>query len=178
MTATYKPQLQEISPVELKFLLDRGDIDLVDVREPGEHASERIAGSVLVPLSQFRADALPTSGKRLVLYCNSSNRSEIAAHELFAAGYSKVAHLADGIQGWKEAGYPVVTSKRAPIAIMRQVQIVAGSLILTGTLLGAFVSPGFLFLSGFVGAGLLFAGVSNTCMMARLLARLPYNQRI
>ena len=59
---------------------------------------------------------------------------------------------------------------------MRQVQIIAGSLVLTGTLLGIFVAPGFLFLSGFVGAGLLFAGVSGTCMMANILGKLPYNQ--
>jgi hypothetical protein len=60
---------------------------------------------------------------------------------------------------------------------MRQVQIVAGSLVLTGTLLGAFVSPGFLVLSGFVGAGLMFAGITNTCGLALLLAKLPYNQQ-
>jgi len=69
-----------------------------------------------------------------------------------------------------------MVNKNAPISIMRQVQIVAGSLVLIGTLLGVFVSPKFLFLSGFVGAGLLFAGITNTCAMAQLLAKLPYNQ--
>jgi rhodanese-related sulfurtransferase len=93
------------------------------------------------------------------------------------AGFQEVIHLQGGLNAWKQAGYPTVINKNAPISIMRQVQIVAGSLILTGTLLGAFVSPNFLFLSGFVGAGLLFAGISNTCAMAMLLAKLPYNQR-
>ena len=69
-------------------------------------------------------------------------------------------------------------SARAPISLQRQVQMVAGSLIVAGTLLGAFVSPWFLLLSGFVGAGLTFAGITNTCGMAMLLAKLPYNQRV
>ena len=82
------------------------------------------------------------------------------------AGYVDVLELQGGLNAWKQAGLPTIKSKSAPISIMRQVQIIAGSLILTGTLLGALINPGFLFLSGFVGAGLLFAGVSGTCMMA------------
>jgi rhodanese-related sulfurtransferase len=78
---------------------------------------------------------------------------------------------------WKRAGYPVVRDPKAPISLFRQVQIVAGSLVLLGTVLGATVSPWFLLLSGLVGAGLVFAGVTNTCAMGMLLAQLPYNRR-
>ncbi len=79
---------------------------------------------------------------------------------------------------WKQAGYEIEVNKNAPISIMRQVQIVAGTLVFTGTILGAFVSPWFLILSGFVGAGLTFAGISGTCAMGMLLAKLPYNQQV
>jgi rhodanese-related sulfurtransferase len=71
-----------------------------------------------------------------------------------------------------------IVNKNAPISLMRQVQIVAGSLVFAGTMLGVFVAPGFLILSGFVGAGLIFAGVTDTCAMANLLAKLPYNQKV
>ena len=112
-----------------------------------------------------------------MLYCRSGNRSAIAAQKLFDAGFESVTHLSYGIGAWKEAGYPTVTNRDAPISLMRQVQIVAGSLVLTGLVLGALVSPWFLLLSGFVGAGLMFSGVTDTCMLGMLLAKLPYNQR-
>ena len=93
------------------------------------------------------------------------------------AGFNSVMHLRGGIPSWKNAGYPIEKSHNAPISLFRQVQIVAGSLVVLGTILGVFVSPGFLLLSGFVGAGLVFAGITNTCAMGMLLAKLPYNQQ-
>jgi rhodanese-related sulfurtransferase len=115
--------------------------------------------------------------KKLVLHCHTGKRSEQAGRRLLEAGYAEVYHLRGGLESWQAAGYDTERSARAPMALNRQVQITAGTLILLGTLLGAFVSPWFLFLSGFVGAGLVFAGLSNTCGMAILLAKLPYNQR-
>lgn len=88
-----------------------------------------------------------------------------------------MAHLHGGIPAWKNAGYAVEKNQNAPISLFRQVQIVAGSLVFLGTILGVLVSPNFLILSGFVGAGLVFSGVTNTCAMGLLLAKLPYNQR-
>ena len=95
---------------------------------------------------------------------------------MFAAGFREVVHLKGGLPTWKAAGYPTEVNQKAPISMFRQIQIVAGSLVFIGTVLGAFISPWFLILSGFVGAGLLFAGITNTCAMALLLAKLPYNQ--
>ncbi|CAD5910762.1 rhodanese-like domain-containing protein [Planktothrix agardhii] len=178
MVKSLGDRLQSIDSETLKQWLDQEKITLIDVREPSEHAGEYIAESILVPLSTFDPKNVPSdSSKPVVLYCQTSNRSGQAAQKLLGAGFQEVIHLQGGLNAWKQAGYPTVINKNAPISIMRQVQIVAGSLILTGTLLGAFVSPNFLFLSGFVGAGLLFAGISNTCAMAMLLAKLPYNQR-
>lgn len=170
-------KLNSLHPTQLKQQLEAGETLLIDVREPSEHAGEKIDGAQLMPLSRFNPADIP-GDRAFVLYCQSGNRSAQAAQKLFAAGFEQVSHLDGGLNAWKQAGHPTLVNKNAPISIMRQVQIVAGSLVLIGTLLGAFVNSGFLFLSGFVGAGLLFAGVSNTCMMARLLARLPYNQRV
>lgn len=82
-----------------------------------------------------------------------------------------------GIQGWKQAGLLTVEDKSQPLPLMRQVQIAAGLLILCGVVLGYSVSSGFFLLSGFVGAGLLFAGVTGFCGMARLLKVMPWNRR-
>ncbi|MGA1602674.1 MAG: rhodanese-like domain-containing protein [Prochlorothrix sp.] len=170
--------LQTIDAPTLQSQLQQGNVVLVDVREPVEYRGERIDGAISLPLSSFDAAQLPPveAHQTRILMCNSSGRSGEAARKLLIAGYETVVHLEGGLQAWKQAGLPTVVDRTAPISIMRQVQITAGSLVLAGTLLGAFVSPAFLFLSGFVGSGLIFAGVTNTCGMAILLAKLPYNR--
>lgn len=176
MTTTQ--QLQEINAFTLKQWLDKNEALLIDVREPGEFTGEHIAGAKLISLSQFDPTVIPQdSNKKIVLQCQSGNRSSQAAQKMFEAGFTEVFHLQGGLPTWKAAGYPTKVNKNAPISMFRQVQIVAGSLVFLGTILGAFVSPWFLILSGFVGAGLVFAGTTNTCAMAMLLAKLPYNQR-
>lgn len=150
---------------------------IVDVREPLEYAGERIGNAYSMPLSQFRPQQLPwASGKNLVLYCQSSQRSGQALKQAQAMGIEGLMHLQGGLIAWKQAGFPTYKSKKVPISIMRQVQIIAGTLVLTGTLLGALLSPYFLLLSGFVGMGLTVAGLSGTCLMANLLVKLPYNR--
>lgn len=161
----------------LKQMLDAGQVELIDVREPAEYMGEHITGARLMALSTLNpSDIKQMNGKQIVLYCQSGNRSNQAAQKILAVGGPAVMQLQGGIPTWKQAGYPVTVNKNAPISIMRQVQIIAGSLVLIGTLAGAFINPGFLFLSGFVGAGLLFAGASGFCGMAVLLAKLPYNR--
>lgn len=178
-TKTLSDRLQTINAATLKQWMDQDRVTLVDVREPSEFAGEHIPGALLMPLSKFDPSLVKSEpGQTLVLHCQTGNRSAEAAQKLFLAGFEEVIHLGGGITEWKQAGYPTKVNKNAPISIMRQVQIIAGTLILTGTLLGAFVSPWFLLLSGFVGAGLTFAGLSGTCAMAMLLAKLPYNQRV
>lgn len=171
-------QLQEIDAQTLKQWLEADSVTLIDVREAPEYAIERISGAKLHPLSQFNPQQIrPTPGQPLVLYCQSGNRSTRAAQQCLAAGFDSVLHLRDGISGWKGAGYAIEKSQSAPISLFRQIQIVAGSLVVLGTVLGVVISPGFLWLSGFVGAGLMFAGITNTCALGMLLAKLPYNQR-
>ena len=104
-------------------------------------------------------------------------RTRANAGALQAAAAGCTAYVVDGgIEAWKQAGLPVARNARAPLELMRQVQIAAGSLILLGAVLAATLSPWFLLLSGFVGAGLVFAGVSGFCGMALLLARMPWNR--
>ncbi|MGD1939986.1 MAG: rhodanese-like domain-containing protein [Leptolyngbyaceae cyanobacterium] len=178
MSAARLTPLPTIDAQTLKRRLDQRSVTLIDVREPGEFAGEHIPGATLVPLSQFDLRKIPqVDNTQLVVYCLTGQRSAIAGQKLLAAGFVAVAHLPGGLADWQAARYPTVINRQAPMSLMRQVQIVAGSLVFTGTVLGALVSPWFLLLSGFVGAGLVFAGVSNTCMLARLLAKLPYNQR-
>ena len=181
MEATEEKRLQEVDAPTLKGWMERGEAVLIDVREPAEHAAERIPGARLVPLSTFApAQVTVEPGKKLVLHCVMGARSAQAGQKLLAAGFVEVYNLRQGIQAWKEAGYAIERSEqseRAPISLPRQVQIVAGALVLIGTILGAAASPWFLLLSGVVGAGLLYAGITNTSSLARLLARLPYNRR-
>jgi rhodanese-related sulfurtransferase len=177
MASAHERRIQEIDAVTLKGWLEHGEALLVDVREPSEYASEHIPGARLVPLSTFApAQVQVETGKKLVLHCLRGQRAIQAGHTLLASGFTEVCQLQGGLQAWKEAGYVVERSQHAPMSLQRQVQIVAGSLVLLGTLLGTVVSPWFLVLSGFIGAGLAFAGITNTCGMAMLLAKLPYNQ--
>jgi len=176
---TVRDRLKTIDPASLRKLLDQQAVNLVDVREPSEHAGEKIPGSILLPLSKFDPDRVPFDANKLtVLYCRTGIRSAQAAQKLFAAGIAEETHLEGGMSAWVQAGYPTQVNKNAPISLMRQVQIVAGSLVVIGTVLGAFVSPWFLLLSGFVGSGLVFAGITNTCALGMLLAKMPWNQRV
>lgn len=168
---------QEISATTLQSMLETQSIQLIDVRERSEFAGEHIAGAKLLPLSQFQPSQVTVNPKQpIVLYCQSGMRSSRAAQQLIAAGIQPVLALKGGLSSWKAAGLSTHTNPKAPISLQRQVQIIAGGLVLLGTVLGSFVAPGFLVLSGAIGAGLLYTGISNHCIMANLLAKLPYNQ--
>ena len=151
---------------------------LIDIREADEYAREHIPGSRLVPLSAFdAADFADSHDKIAVFHCGSGSRTAQAAPRILAQGFQEVYQLDGGLAAWKEQGYPTSVNPNMPIPIQRQVQIIAGSMILLGVLLAWLISPWFVLLSAFVGAGLLFAGVSGSCAMATLLGRLPYNRR-
>lgn len=173
---------QTVDARTLHEWLERGQAVLVDVREPFEHASERIEGARHVPLGQLDPASLgkDQAGDRLVFHCRSGARSGKALEQceqaLSQAGI-EVFHLEGGIEAWKAAGKPVARAKTAPrLDVMRQVQVTAGSLVALGVLLGVVVSPWFLVIPGFVGCGLTFAGLSGWCGMAKLLALMPWNR--
>ncbi len=181
MTDTTAPDFTPptLDAVTAKSWLNQGDTVLLDVREPAEHARERIPGARLAPLSTFNPAGLDLAGaRRVIVHCASGMRAAKAAEQLLRAGVAEVASFKGGPREWREAGYTVIVDQRAPLPIMRQVQIVAGSLVISGVVLGALLHPAFYGLSAFVGAGLLFAGTTGWCGMAMLLGRLPYNKRV
>ena len=170
----------DVTPAQLLDWQRAGEAVIVDVREPFEYAEERIDGAEPHALSAFNGSALREryGDRRVIFQCRTGRRSLDAA-ERYAASGGAPYHLAGGIEEWKAQGQPVHKPSGAPkIGVMRQVQMTAGSLVLIGVLLGAFVSPWFLILSGFVGSGLVFAGASGWCGMALLLAKMPWNKRI
>jgi rhodanese-related sulfurtransferase len=167
--------LTPIAPQEAQALVAAGRAMLVDVRERQEQARERIAGAAARPLSAFDGAAATGAAGAVIFLCASGARTAANAHRLAGAAGECYA-LAGGLAGWKAAGLPTVIDRRQPIDIMRQVQIAAGSLVVAGAALAALVSPWFLLLAGFVGAGLVFAGATGFCGMARLLARMPWNR--
>ncbi|MCB9858320.1 MAG: rhodanese-like domain-containing protein [Phycisphaerales bacterium] len=171
------PLIHEIEPADLKRRLDDRTAIVIDVRELDEFTAERIEGALSRPLSTFNpANIEYPDGQTVVLSCRSGNRSTEAAQRLIDAGREKVCHLKGGLKAWTAAGLPVKKLAKAPISIMRQVQITAGSMAFVGTILGAFVSPWFLVIPGFIGAGLVFAGLSGTCGMATMLSYMPWNK--
>jgi rhodanese-related sulfurtransferase len=170
--------LPKISPAEAKRLLDRGAI-LVDIREADEHAREKIAGARHLPLSRLdEADLALHQGSPVIFHCKSGART--AGHSPRLAqktGATCEAFIIEGgLDAWRKAGLPVVTDRRQPIELQRQVQIGAGCLAFFGTMLGLFVSPFFLGVPAFVGAGLMVAGATGFCGMARILMRAPWNR--
>jgi rhodanese-related sulfurtransferase len=164
-----------ISAHDLADQLASRQVSVIDVREPMEYASGHIAGSINVPLRRLREADLPQGP--LVLVCQSGNRSRQGLQQLLERSHPHPLNdLAGGIPHWQQAGYPLRQLKNAPLPLMRQVQIAAGSLILLGLILSNTVAPGWIALTWFVGAGLTFAGVSGFCGMARLLAAMPWNR--
>jgi rhodanese-related sulfurtransferase len=170
--------LQPISPERASELMRNGAV-LIDIREADEHARERIPGARHHALSRLDAQHPARPGDEvLVFHCRSGARTKANAPRLAAAASGcQVYVLEGGIDAWKKSGLPTAIDRRRPIEINRQVQIAAGSLVLAGVLLGAFVAPGFYLLSAFVGAGLAIAGISGFCGMARLFALMPWNRQ-
>ena len=168
--------LPMITPVEARRRLASGSAILVDIREPMENAREAIPGARLQSLSTFDSSALGDPNAPVIIFhCQSGKRTCENAEQLL--GYAPKAYLLEGgLSAWKAAGYPTRIDRTKPIELQRQVQIAAGVLIVFGLLLSWLLSPLFLGVAAFVGMGLIFAGVSGWCGMARLLSLMPWNR--
>jgi rhodanese-related sulfurtransferase len=167
----------DVDPLALEGWLAAGDCVLVDVREPFEHAAERIEHAVSIPLSTLDAESVDARfpGKRLVFHCAGGKRSAKACERYSERSGERAYHLAGGIEAWKQAHRPTLKPAKAGLPIMRQVQMIAGLLVVLGVVLGLGVSERFLALSVFVGVGLMFAGATGWCGMAKLLSKMPWN---
>jgi rhodanese-related sulfurtransferase len=170
-----------ITPQQLAELCKgNGRLDLIDVRTPVEFREVHLEYAHNVPLDRLDPAAVMQgrNGSReepLYLICRSGSRGQQACEKFLAAGFTNVINVVGGTLACVESGLPVVRGKKA-ISLERQVRIAAGLPVLLGALLGWFVHPAFIGLSAFLGAGLVFAGVTDTCGMGMLLARMPWNQ--
>lgn len=175
--------MNTIAPTELHQLLrTQPDLTLLDVRTPGEYAELHVPRASNVPLDKLAPKKLYGSGRLskdqpVYILCHTGGRAKKAAEKFAKDGFSQAVVVEGGTLAWKEAGLPVARRTTRVISLERQVRIAAGSLVVTGIVLGYFVHPWFFGLSAFVGAGLVFAGITDFCGMGLLLAKLPWNSR-
>lgn len=169
--------LSKLKPTEVAGRLADGRAVLVDIREPDEFRRRHVQGALSRPLSAFEQAHLKIDpGRDVVFTCKTGMRTGAMCERLAASVAGPAYVLEGGVDAWAAAGLPVTIDAKAPLELMRQVQIAAGSLVLLGVLLGFLVHPGFFGIAAFVGAGLTFAGVTGFCGMARLLALAPWNR--
>ena len=173
--------VQTISPPSLHDLYQAGKpVTLIDVRTPAEYREAHVSFAVNVPLDRLdpaavRGSRTASGDEPIYVICRSGSRGRQAWEKLAAAGLGNVVNVEGGTQAWIAAGLPVVWGKKM-ISLERQVRIAAGSLVLMGAVLGWLVHPVFVALAALVGAGLVFSGVTDTCFMGMLLAKMPWNQ--
>jgi rhodanese-related sulfurtransferase len=151
---------------------------LIDVREYPEYAAGFLAGAQLIPLGEIEARMAGEDRHAAIqLICRSGKRAAMAREKLAAMGFTELSVLAGGFEAWKAAGRPFETlGGKAPMSLERQVRIVAGGMVTLFTALGLAVHPAFHGLALFVGCGLVFAGLTDICMMATLLGKMPWNR--
>lgn len=170
--------MDTISPKELKKRLRDTDTDeeLIDVRSPQEFKSAHIEGAENIPLEELKKAAKHLKDIGVVyVTCGTGVRSQQACQILEEEGV-EVLNLEGGLTAWVKEGLSVKGNGKKVIPIIRQVMIVAGTLVLIGVLFGIYLSPYWYFLSAFVGAGLLFAGISGICTMSWVLSKMPWNR--
>jgi rhodanese-related sulfurtransferase len=173
--------MNTITPHKLNELYERDRaIRLIDVRTPAEFGEAHVPFAENWPLESFDPAAVVRSrdgeaNTPIYVICQKGGRAATACTKLTAAGIEQAVNVEGGTSAWEQAGLPVTRGKRT-ISLERQVRIAAGSLVVIGSLLGYFVHPYFMGLAAFVGAGLMFAGITDTCGMGMVLARMPWNQ--
>lgn len=169
--------LPVISPQDAKLLLEKGAL-LIDIRDADEHGREHIPNGKNVPISKLCDTQVGEGHNTIVYYCRSGNRTKMNAPLLMKAAKSEAFILEGGIENWKKSGMSVNKRAGAPIEMMRQVQIAAGSFVVLGAALGYLINPAFFALSAAIGGGLMFSGISGTCAMARVLKMMPWNKAL
>ena len=151
-------------------------IPFIDVRTPAEYGSAHAENAINHPMESLDVNNLPFSkDDEIHVICQSGGRSMKVCQKLEAAGFEKVVNVEGGTSAWLDANLPSVTGMKA-MSLERQVRIAAGSLVVIGAAVGHFVHPGGFALSAFIGAGLVFAGVTDTCGMGMMIAKMPWNR--
>lgn len=171
--------MKTINPQTAKAWLTNNEAILIDVREPAEFKAIHIAGAHLIPVGDIDNNKLPPfSHKKIIVHCKLGMRGKTACQKLLDNNPDlEIYNMEGGIMAWEKAGFEVEKTGKEPISILRQVQMVAGSGVLLGLLLALFVNTGFLWITAFFGAGLLFSGITGQCPMATLIEKMPWNQK-
>lgn len=160
---------------ELKTLPAR--VQLIDVRSPSEYATGHIPGAVNMPMDQVQSRLPDLEGEdAIVLVCQSGQRARMVAGLLEPCG-KELRILDGGTSAWIKAGLPVVATSVTRWSLERQVRFAAGLFALAGVVLALTVSLRWIYLSGFIGLGLTFSGISGLCPMGSLLGLMPWNRR-
>ena len=170
--------IKQASVYEINELLSSGgECQVIDVREFSEFNNERIADAQLMPLSNFEkhADEVDHS-KPVYIMCRSGNRAKQAAERLVKRGFADVHVIEGGMAAWANADLPIIKGESKAWSLERQVRFTAGLFVLTGILLAAFVHPYLIMIPAFIGVGLAFSAVTDTCTMGIMLARMPWNK--
>ncbi|MFP4098134.1 MAG: rhodanese-like domain-containing protein [Alphaproteobacteria bacterium] len=170
--------LKNIDTQTAKQWLENDEAVLIDVREPAEYSSQRINGAKLLPLTSLKRPKKLETNKKALVYCRSGRRSLEACQKLAAANDGvDFYNLQGGIEAWRNQGLPVEESDRKILPLDRQVQLTIGLSLLVFGLLGYFAHPAFSLGAAFFGAGLSNAGLTGWCGLAKLIARMPWNQK-
>lgn len=174
--------MKTITVQELQRILASPEpVDLIDVRTPAEYAAVHVPRARLCQLDGLDCGAVLASRQGashspIYILCHSGVRAGKAAAKFAEAGFDDAVVVEGGTQAWVDAGLPAERSEKAVLPLDRQLQMTIGALVITGVLLAHFVDPRWIWLSGFVGAGLLFAGLTGICPMRSLIALMPWNQ--
>ncbi|ACE82752.1 rhodanese-like domain-containing protein [Cellvibrio japonicus] len=173
---------KRIHPIDL-MANKTADICILDVRTTAEVNAASLADCLHIPLHELTPERLRhdieksgKNGSRVYLLCQGGKRAEMAADQLKGQINAELVIIEGGINAVKQSNIPLRVTSKKTISLERQVRIAAGVLILIGMILGTWFNPGFYVLSAFVGAGLVFAGISDICAMGMLIAKAPWNR--
>jgi rhodanese-related sulfurtransferase len=174
--------VKTIPIAEFRELLDTGKaLTILDVRTPGEFDRLHAKGAESMPLNDLNPAVVAAKARQtdntVYVLCHSGTRAAMACSALHDAGLTHVYSIEGGTKAWESAGLPVIRGTSRVISLERQVRIGAGSIVLLGLLLAWLVHPLFTLVAAFIGAGLVFAGVTDICGMAILLGKMPWNRR-
>lgn len=169
--------MNECTVITLNKKLKAENAQLIDVRERAEFAGARVAQAKSFPLGELekRATDLDRANPIYVI-CRTGRRSLEAQKKLNTLGFSNVINVKGGFEAWKKEGLPFERDENAPWALERQVRLTAGLLVFVGVLASFLIHPYFIWFAGFIGAGLIFAAVTDTCAMGMILAKMPWNK--
>ena len=169
------------TPKSLGNLIKNGQtVQLIDVRTPAEYRECHVISAQNIPLNSLDPKTIVESKKGsketpLYIICQSGNRAKKACEKFNMIGHHHVVNVEGGTKAWQEEGLPVVRGKKN-FSLERQIRIVAGTIVFVGAVLGWMIHPAFISLSAFVGAGLVFSGITDTCTMGIMLAKMPWNK--